>query len=128
MSKLLAFTAAAVTPYIYRKVTEFETNIVINEKITKPCFFNNVDRNCIETDKGLFVVSKRDCFTNPLIELDTFDKLDKNQTYHVTGYGLDYPKLHLYRKIVKQIGTPCDSLDHCAERESLFNKVINQFN
>ena len=128
MSKLLILGTVTIgSVYVYRKATEFETNITINEKMTKRCLFDNLDRHCIESDKGLFTVAKRDCISNPFIELDTFDKLYKYQTYHVTGYGLNYPKLHLYRKIVKQIGTPCDIQDHCSEKESLVNKVISKF-
>ncbi len=126
MAKLLTFGVIGLSSWgIYRYVTEFETNVTVNNKSVKSCLFGNVGRYMIETNQGSFVVGK-DLKSWQTNEVDIYDSIEINQNYHITAYGIDYPKLHLYKKIVKQIGTPCEG-SHCYEKESVLSKIKNKF-
>ena len=127
MSKLLGATLFGASSWLlYRKVTEFETNVLVENKQVKTCLFSQVNRYIVETDKGSFNVG-RDIMSWQLDDKKVYEDLTVNQLYHVTAYGLDYPKLHLYKRIVSHNGTPCDIPNHCGNRESLLSRVISKF-
>ena len=123
MSKLLILGGATIlSAYAFRKVTEFETNVIVKGKSVNPCLIGN--KNTIDTDQGSFVTG-RDVWTRQFNSKGVYDDMTNDLIYHVTGYGLDYPKLHLYKKIVSQNGTPCD-LNHCQEKPSLLSTISSK--
>ena len=133
MSKLLLTGAVITASYFgYRKATEFETNVTIKNKEVNSCLFGKIDRHIVNTDKGAFVLQnkiKKFDF-GPMLKLNSFEygpcELELDQTYHVTAYGLDYPRLHLYKTIVSENGTPCHSNDHCGESKSLIEYLLGK--
>jgi hypothetical protein len=103
MSKLLVLGVASIASvYIFRKATEFETNIRVKEKF--------IDDNVIDTNKGLFHVNR-----------EVYNTVHEGQEYHIKAYGLQQ-----YKKIVLQNGTPCD-LSHCQEKPSLISLIASKF-
>ena len=115
LDKLLGLTAASyVGHYGYRKATEFETNVTIEDKYAR----------FVLTDKGIFVLQYklRSFDFGPNFKLNELTygpvTLEEKETYHVIGYGLDYTQFHLYRHIVFENGSPCSSTDHCGEKPS----------
>ena len=135
MFKLLKYTAiGAGTFYGYKKLTEHETNITVLDTNVKSCLFGKVDRHVVTTDKGEYVIqNKVKSFDfGPIFKLNSFEygpisTLEKGYTYHVTVYGLDYPKLHLYRTVVFVNGSPCTSENHCGEKPSIVSRVLEKF-
>ena len=133
MSKLLGLGAIGLLSYYgYRKATEFETNVTIKNKEVNSCLFGKIDRHIVNTDKGVYVLQNKikKFDIGPMLKLNSFEygpvELELDQTYHVTAYGLDYPRLHLHKTIVSENGTPCDN-NHCTESKSLINKFIGLF-
>jgi hypothetical protein len=90
--------------FAYRKLTEFETNVIIISK--------NYNEYAIKTNKGQFI-----CNMKVISELET------GENYHIKAYGIDYPNLHLHKKLIWQNGTPCDLL-HCNEKKSILDSFI----
>ena len=124
MSKLLVLGGVTIlSAYVFRKVTEFETNVIVKEKSVKSCLIGN--KCTIDTDQGSFVTG-RDVWTLRFGPKGAYDDVTEGVICHVTAYGLDYPKLHLYKKIISQNGTPCD-LTHCQEKPSLLSRVSSKF-
>ena len=130
MSKLLGLATASALSIgsfcIYRKATEFETNVTVLEKDYGTCLFGQIPRCTVVTDKGSFYYNPSDFLAREFNNKDSYDNLNKKKTYHVTAYGVHYPKLYLYRKIVSQNGTPCD-LSHCKEKPSIVSRLVNKF-
>jgi hypothetical protein len=132
MAKLLGLCViGAGSFYGYKKLTEFATNITIENKDIRSCLFRKIDRHIVTTDKGEFLWQnkvKRFDFGPNLDKFvyNPFVEMEEGNTYHVTGYGLDLPKLHLHRIIVSANGTPCDN-NHCEERPSFLSKVLDKF-
>ena len=142
--KLSTITAAttvgtvAATIYGYKKLTKFETNITVSDIHTKQCITEGINRHIVETDKGNFVLQNKlkilHVDIGPMLIVNEFSyqykpmfELEKGYTFHVTGYGLDYPKLHLYKTIISNNGTPCTSNEHCGEKPSMLSFISNKF-
>jgi hypothetical protein len=59
MSKLGSFLLVLGGSWLlYRKATEFESNILVTDKNVKKCLFGQIDRYIVETDKGSFNVGR----------------------------------------------------------------------
>ena len=111
--------------YSYRKATEFETNVYVEDKNV------NDGEYTIHTDKGKFLVGYEYYFKNDgeIIQFGydikkLYNDMERKQSYHIKAYGLDYPEYGLFRTVVSSIGTPCDNNNHCEEKQSLINKIF----
>lgn len=87
--------------YGYRKATEFETDVYIQDKKLES------GKYTIHTDKGIFLAGTQFYFKYdfPKIEFSadpvkSYNDVEKDQSYHVKAYGLNYPEYGLNRKIV----------------------------
>jgi hypothetical protein len=130
LSTITATTFAGAF-YGYKNLTKFETNITVSNVQTKKCIIKEIKRHMVDTEKGIFVL-KND-FKLLYLDIGPIDyqykptfELNKDSTYHVTCYGLDYPKLHLYRIIISNNGTPCKLNDHCGEKKSILSSIFNK--
>lgn len=112
----------------YRPLTAFESNVtVINgAKSSKICPVTGKEYITVETDKEDFIISSE------FLEKHNKDTTFINgELYHVIGHGVNFPLLHLKKRVTRHIGTPCIDYpfdnSHCAERPSLISKVSKFF-
>jgi hypothetical protein len=103
--------------YGYRKVTEFEKNVLMIQKL---------GNYKVLTDKGIFVVSNNilhnDIGKFASSKWDTYDNISPGHTFHVTGYGLSIPLFYTHPRIFS-VTSPCDT-NHCKEKESLLSRIL----
>ena len=129
-------TTLTASFYAYKNLTKTETNIRVSNIHNKKCISKEMKRHIVETDKGTFVLKNNFKLLRldlgPLLILREFKyqykptfELNKDSTYHVTYYGLDYPNLHLYRTIISHNETPCLS-NHCDEKSSILSTILTK--
>ena len=117
MLKSLGITATIpIAHYLYRTLTEYETNIEVKDK--------NISQNryFIQSDKGIFTTGI-DLWSMQFDKKGYYNKIHKGEVCHVRVYGIDCPKINLYRRIVFENGTPC-AYNHCKETKSIIDKYF----
>lgn len=107
----------------YRPLTAFESNVTVinSEKSRKSCPVTGKEYITVETDKEDFTIS------SDMLEEHKNTPFINGEIYHVIGHGVNFPVLHLKKRVTRHLGTPCIDYpfdnSHCAERPSLISKV-----
>jgi hypothetical protein len=114
---LIIGTGGIITNLLYRKITEFKTNIVVIDKVY---FRRNYFVKTTKSEHFVLGDGIKDIFKSKLF---LYDKFEIGQMYHVKGYGLNFPKIGIYKHVTETFGTPC-KLNHCKEKSSFLSKFL----
>ena len=126
MNKLFLSSAVGGAAWLlYRSVTGFETNFTVSNKQAKSCMFGYFTKYTLDTDKGQYVVVN-DLSTGLFHSKDLYDAMSTGEHYHIKGYGINVPVLHLHQRLIHQYGTPCN-LNHCEDKPSLWRRFSHTF-
>ncbi|QKF94450.1 hypothetical protein QKU48_gp0992 [Fadolivirus algeromassiliense] len=96
---LITSTIFVGTHYLYRTVTEFKKTVRIVEK--KEMNYSGTQVCTVQDENGNVYKCVNDLWNLKLNKGETFQSIEPNKTYAITGYGLAHEKLFMMPAIVK---------------------------